>query len=92
MVGVHVYQPVASYLGYEKPGGFRFEVPVEGVVRLADVLAACGQCDVDVSKLISGGYGASCMVAVNRALSTQGLQTEVRDGYEVSVFGLVSGG
>jgi len=91
MLGVHVYQPVASHLGYDKPGGFRFEVPVEGAVRLADVLAACGQCDVDVSKLLSG-YGATCVVAVNRALSTQGLQTEVKDGDEVSVFGLVSGG
>jgi len=91
MLGVHVYQPVASHLGYDKPGGFRFEVPVEGAVRLADVLAACRQCDVDVSKLLSG-YGATCVVAVNRALSTQGLQTEVKDGDEVSVFGLVSGG
>jgi molybdopterin converting factor small subunit len=92
MIGIHVYQPLASDLGYRKPGGFRVEIAADGVRPVAQVLAACTDCAVDLSKLVGGDFAASCVVVVNRAVSRRGMETEVKDGDEVSLFRLVSGG
>jgi sulfur carrier protein ThiS len=92
VVAIRIYQPVAAHLGCETPGGFTFDVPVTGVVRLDEILGSYEECEYDLAELAYGEYGASCMIAVNGRFVRDGVRTEVTDGDEVSVFRVISGG
>lgn len=92
MVAIRIYQPVAAHLGCETPGGFTFDVPVTGVVRLDELLASYGGREYDLEELAYGEYGASCMIAVNGRFAREGVRTDVTDGDEISVFRVISGG
>lgn len=92
MLTVHVYQPVAAHLGYAKPGGFEFQLPLADALPLTEALRSYAGCEADLTDLADGEYGAACMIVVNGVLARAGRSVVVKDGDVVSVFKMVGGG
>jgi molybdopterin converting factor small subunit len=93
MVAITVYQPIASILGYKKPGGYKFIIYTEEPVTLAELFELNEEYGEDLIKNLTGEPPKVMVtIAVNGNIRRDGLLTLVNDGDEVSVLPVYLGG
>jgi molybdopterin converting factor small subunit len=93
MVTVAVYQPIASILGYQKPGGFKFITHIEKPVTLAKIFELNEKYGRDLINNLSGNPPkVTVTIAVNGKIRRDGLLTRVDDGDEISILPVYLGG
>ena len=92
-ISIHFFQPVASYLGYRKPGGFRLDVNIDGPCPLRYVLTGLSfrSSGLNILEQLENRQNAA-MVAINGRVDHSSLDAEVLDGDKVSFLTLHGGG
>ena len=90
-LAVTVYQPVAGLLGKPTPGGWRFDVSIDGEALLETALTEAGHGELATS-LASARMAVYYVVVVNGRADPARLLARVREGDEVSILPVYVGG
>ncbi len=90
-ITIHFLQPIASYLGFHKPGGFKLEAEVNAPGPLRNAIASLRVNGLNILQQLQSER-IKIMVTINGLIKHAGLEADVQDGDEVSILPLIGGG
>jgi len=90
-ISIHFFQPIATAIGHPEPGGFKLETKIDSPLPLRKTVASLKVNGLNLLAQLQR-EPIHITVAINGRPSTLGLDTEVRDGDEVTILPIYGGG
>lgn len=90
-LSIRFFQPIAGAMGHPEPGGFKLETEIGSPITLRKTVASLKVNGLNLLAELQR-KPIHITVAINGRPSALGLDTEVRDGDEVSILPIYGGG